>query len=592
MCKRFFLSISVLLFCLASLICGEPKAQDKTISLVVLESAFSKIDEKAIKETVIALKTQLKSLNFKVNYFKPSELEDQLKNNKVDYFIGTSGFYRRFQKLGLSGVATLYSLEAPDPAKATGAVFVVLKDSPIKNLEDLKGKSALASWSFGFSSFFTPMYEIAKNGFNEEKFFSEYKTFGPPIEGLLKRLKNKEGDVVLMRACLLEDITQGNPLKDYRVINEKKDNLINCLHSTDLYPNWTLVATKNADWRETKEITRVLLSVSNKNNFGWSVVPDFNSIDEMYKVLKRGPYEYLRVQTLTDFLYKYRLAIAGSLLFVLMLIFHCLRSDQLVKKRTKSLKEAWRKERALRRRISENEIRIEQLQKTEMINAMSSLIAHEINGPVSTIDNFCRGIRRKLELTENAPNWLNRPLAVIEKQSSKIANIVKNVRSYAKEEQVELEEILFKPWIKKYFQNLQERYPEIKFEIRVNADCSIMAHALEFEVLIENLIKNAIQASKETDQQEVSICAYTEGTVLQILIKNPVNFSSEEDLKEAITPLNSRKERGLGIGLLICRTIVEKLRGTLEFTYDQGVVVVKLSLPCFIQAKRKGEITC
>ena len=64
------------------------------------------------------------------------------------------------------------------------------------------------------------------------------------MTNLLQKLENHEGDVVLIRACLLEDLekTQPDIFKRFRVLEEKKDNRLRCKHSTDLYPNWTLVA--------------------------------------------------------------------------------------------------------------------------------------------------------------------------------------------------------------------------------------------------------------------------------------------------------------------------------------------------------------
>ena len=50
------------------------------------------------------------------------------------------------------------------------------------------------------------MGEIYKQGFDPESFFSVYKTYGPPMSDLLQKLDKNEGDVVLMRACLLEDL--------------------------------------------------------------------------------------------------------------------------------------------------------------------------------------------------------------------------------------------------------------------------------------------------------------------------------------------------------------------------------------------------
>lgn len=573
--------LSVVFFVLSLFLPSElVLAQDLAIG--VLDRTLTAEDKKAIDATLNFLKSRLTDYKVDIHVFKPSELEEKLKENRIVYFIGTSGFYRRFQKLGLSGVATLFTESAPNPRFATGAVFVVKQDSPIKTIEELKGKIAIASWSSGFSSFFMPMGEIARKGFDPDHFFSDYRTFGPPLPRLLDRLNAGEGDVVLMRACVLEDLaaTDQSVWSKFRILDEKKDGLLKCRHSTELYPNWTFVATDKADWETTREITKILLSIPESDGFGWAVVPDFNSIDQLYKTLKRGPYEYLRIQSLSDFLYRYRFVLIFTLFCVLMLFVHSWRTDQLVRKRTRSLLKAWDKERTLRRKISEGELRIEQLQKTEMIGAMSSLIAHEINGPLATIDNFCRGIKRKAEEKgEESERWLMRPLEVIEKQTQRISMIVAKVRSYAKREEPELEDISTAESIPLFISNFSMRYPRAEVQVGKMQNAWIKGHQLEFEVLIENLLKNAVQASELTDNATVTVNCFRKDNYFVIEVINRTIISSEKEMADKFTPLHSEKSRGLGIGILICRTIAEKMRGKLLFEYKSGFIHAVLRLP-------------
>ena len=122
--------------CLCSLaLFGENSSSEekRIITIGVLDSSLSATDKWAIAHTLEALK-RLPGYQFDVQYYNPSELEDQLVRKRLDYFIGTSGFYRRFQSFGLRSVATLFTEVAPNPRYATGSVFVVRNDSPIKNI--------------------------------------------------------------------------------------------------------------------------------------------------------------------------------------------------------------------------------------------------------------------------------------------------------------------------------------------------------------------------------------------------------------------------------------------------------------------------
>ena len=138
-------------FCSLVSFSGDSLAKEEgVITIGVLESSLSAADKSAISQTLEALK-KLPGYRLDVQYYNPSELEDQLVRKRLDYFIGTSGFYRKFQSFGLRSVATLFTEVAPNPRYATGSVFVVRNDSPIKKISDLKGKTALASWAKGFS---------------------------------------------------------------------------------------------------------------------------------------------------------------------------------------------------------------------------------------------------------------------------------------------------------------------------------------------------------------------------------------------------------------------------------------------------------
>lgn len=570
-------------------------SESKKIKIAVLNSALTNADRRAITSTLQAIQSVLGKQKLEVSFYNPSQLENKLKEGEVNYFFGTAGFYRRFEHtFELSGIATLFTQASPDPRFGTSSVFIVRKDSPIKEIPELKGKVALASWSRGFSSFFAPMAEIAERGYDPDNFFSKFKTYGPPLQNLLDRLENKEGDVVLLRACMLEDFAEKDPglLNKFRILNERDDGLLRCKHSTQVYPHWTFVAAKGAPWRVTKELTRILLTIPEKEKYGWAVVPDFKSIDNMYRKIKRGPYEYLRIQTVGDFFYQYRYWIILLLLTFLGLFLHSWRAEILVKKRTLSLRKSWKKERKLRQKIADSERRIEELQKTEIIGAMSSLIAHEINGPIATIDNYVRGINRKLE-SENKKSWISYPLKVISRQTEKISQIVSQVRSYAKNSSAEPVEIDVKSSLEEYVENILLRKPQAKIRLDVDKNYVISAQPFEFEVLIENLLRNALQAQETFNlgrselnekvavfDEPVSLAARQEGNKLEITLRNVSHFSSQAELDEELKrTLASKKGKGLGIGLLICRTIVEKMRGNLTLSFNNGYVITTLKLP-------------
>lgn len=133
-----FRCLAICCFCSCVVFGGESFSEEKrVVTIGVLDSSLSATDKSAIAQTLEALEN-LPGYRLDVQYYNPSELEEQLIQKKLDYFIGTSGFYRRFQSFGLRSVATLFTETAPNPRYATGSVFVVRNDSPIKTISELK----------------------------------------------------------------------------------------------------------------------------------------------------------------------------------------------------------------------------------------------------------------------------------------------------------------------------------------------------------------------------------------------------------------------------------------------------------------------
>jgi putative histidine kinase A domain protein len=78
-----------------------------------------------------------------------------------------------------------------------------------------------------------------------------------------------------------------------------------------------------------------------------------------------------------------------------------------------------------------------------------------------------------------------------------------------------------------------------------------------------------------------------------IRILNASSVSSSEELEKHLQPLHSTKNQGLGIGLLICRTIAEKMRGNLSVTYKDGEVFTEVKIPLFVsQEKENADQNC
>lgn len=549
-----------------------------------IETSFSPSERQAFQDTFEYLQRQLPQYKLRIENYLVRDLERGVRNNEFEFFIGSSGFYRRVFRRGLKDLATMTTPRAPDPNDAVATVFMVPKDSPVKTVADLKGLRAASNFEMGFSGVHVPLGELAAQGHNPDRFFQEIVPAGSPMKKLLLAVEAGKADVALARACTVEDLQRVEPdfVAKFRPIGLKENKgRFACMRSTETYPNWTFVATTMAPWQAARDFTVALLSMpATKEGFGWGVVSDFLKVDELYKTLRTGPYAYLRIQTLGGFIQKYWPFIALFLMAVGGLILHGWRVSHLVELRTRELRFAMQRQKDAMEEVQSTKERLSQFERVSVIGAMSSLIAHEINGPVSAISNSCNALQRTLEDDPEHNPVLDKTMALILRQCDKISRIVTLVRNYARHKDMKVERIGLKEGIEKILSVMQMRYPSVRFAKEFpEGEVFVNWNPLECELCVSNLMKNAAEACQnQRKQAEVRVkLTIHEYTVEVAVFDNaPLDPAS---LEKASAPLQSGKKNGLGLGLLIVRTLVERVSGNFSIVRESEQTVARIRLP-------------
>lgn len=98
----------------------------------------------------------------------------------------------------------------------------------------------------------------------------------------------------------------------------------------------------------------------------------------------------------------------------------------------------------------------------------------------------------------------------------------------------------------------------IQENIEINAD-----KALIEQVLI-NLLLNAIDAVKEKEKPEIQITAQQNENLVSLIFKDNGKGISEENIDQIFVPFFTTKEKGSGIGLSLCRQIMQLHKGSIK----------------------------
>lgn len=524
------------------------------------------------------------------------EVDKAIDNGEADMCVTGAAIYWRHVKNGLRDIATLTTPEQPDPDKAVGALCVTRQDAPYKELKDLKGKTIGVNSPIGFQGLYCLLKELNDQGFNFKKFFSEIKYYGLDPAPRLKALREGDIDATTLNVCYYERMLKKgvNVLEGLKVVGEKKDNGSHCLSSTSLYPNWTFLISPQLDSKTIVKVANALYSMPTEpDGQKWTIASDYRAPDELYKTLKMGPYEHLNYWTLPRIWDEFKFLIVCGILLISFALFHYVRISHLIDVRTCQLRSALDTQRKLTKSVQEITKKYETTRRAFTVAQLSSIVAHELSQPVSSILLYAQGISYLLK--KNAPpKKLGSGVEKIVDSAKEVEKFITLVRSYAKPDQsVVIEPIDIRETLRKIVAAISESSDLSKKNIKLLLpDCPVKVKIppVEFELAVANLIKNSLEATQDNPVPLIVINMSTKENKVLLEISDNGPPLTQEFLKKLQDPLHSTKMSGLGLGLSIVKAITEKHFGGFKLSLiNNGALKATLE---FLMETDHGSTTC
>jgi two-component system, OmpR family, sensor histidine kinase CiaH len=135
------------------------------------------------------------------------------------------------------------------------------------------------------------------------------------------------------------------------------------------------------------------------------------------------------------------------------------------------------------------------------------------------------------------------------------------------------EELDLSTLLKDCLQDFRNRFPDRKISEEVEADADVKGDALLLQMLINNLLENAIKYSPKESPVTAILKKYRSGIELQIKDEGPGIADNEK--KKVFTKFYrigneaTRKTQGTGLGLYLCRKIVQSHNGDISVTNNE-----------------------
>lgn len=212
----------------------------------------------------------------------------------------------------------------------------------------------------------------------------------------------------------------------------------------------------------------------------------------------------------------------------------------------------------------------EQLQQTARLvtmGEMASSIAHELNQPLAAISNYSMGLSARLRQPASLePAQVSDTLEKIAKQAQRAAAVIRRVREFVKRHVAE-QQIVTVDSILTEALGLAEiaakRYG-VAISIQVEPALPLLhADRILIEQVLLNLLKNAIDAMRGMPRPALTLSVRASEDQVEFSVADRGPGLAEEMQTRVFEPFFTTKSEGMGMGLNICRSIIESHAGRL-----------------------------
>jgi two-component system sensor kinase FixL len=217
------------------------------------------------------------------------------------------------------------------------------------------------------------------------------------------------------------------------------------------------------------------------------------------------------------------------------------------------------------RRSDELHAQLTQIWSLNSMGEMASVLAHELNQPLSAVANYLRAARTLIANLELDEDDLLDAVSRAGDQAVRAGEIIRTMRDLATrggtEQKAEslsgiLGEIEFIIGLM-----VRDAGARVIYDLYQGPD-TVLADRIQIQQLVVNLVRNAIDAVAKFPDREIKITTRADaGGKLLTLVEDSGPGVDTAVMERVFQPLASTKPTGMGLGLSICRAIVENHGG-------------------------------
>jgi two-component system, NtrC family, sensor kinase len=218
-----------------------------------------------------------------------------------------------------------------------------------------------------------------------------------------------------------------------------------------------------------------------------------------------------------------------------------------------------------------------QVEKMASIGKMAAVVAHEINNPLSGILTYAKLLKKwvqKVEGNEQKRDEIRECLDLVESESKRCGDLVKNLLMFSRTAPMNLEWADVNNVVDRTIRLVQHQLDLNNVQLQIDTSDLPMLHCdpAQVEQVLLALIMNAIDAMPRGGNLLVRTRSLPQSRQIEIQVRDDGVGIQPDLLPRMFEPFLTTKEtgKGVGLGLAISKTIVERHGGVIEVESQPG----------------------
>jgi two-component system, LuxR family, sensor kinase FixL len=231
------------------------------------------------------------------------------------------------------------------------------------------------------------------------------------------------------------------------------------------------------------------------------------------------------------------------------------------------------------RQLAELQAELIHVSRVNDMAHLASALAHEINQPLTAIINYVNGMRRLLAAGQTAAT--EQTLVRIAEQADRAKQIIEHLRDLMQKGETVRQPEDLRSTIHETNALLAGITHRLKVHVAVDANAATaMIDRIQIQQVLLNLMRNAAEAMSDLQDGSLLVTATRDGDMIIVSVADSGPGLDDAVRAKLFRPFVSTKSNGMGVGLSLCRTIIEAHGGRISAEdADGGGTVFRFTVP-------------